>query len=295
MRRFVFKTSWCRRLVWLWLATLSLKVVVATEVYPPTIVNDLGMIFVIIPAGEFLMGTHDLDQALFESPGPDSSQIRDETPAHTVTFKKSFYLGRTEVTQEQWYKIMNTKPGPDSHWQRSDWRELPLVSISWYRVQEYVKQLNERDNKFRYRLPTEAEWEYAARAGTDDLRPFPIEHLKDHAWYIENSDDIPQPVATRRPNAWGLYDMLGNAWEWVDDWYGPDTYTQGKTVNPKGPPTGRLRVRRGGSYHCQPHLVRSAYRAADKPEQAYSVLGFRLVAERRSLSENRSRSQEKRD
>ena len=290
MWRPVCKTNWPLSLLWLWLVTLSVRVAVATEVYPPTLVNDLGMIFVMIPAGEFVMGTHDLDEALFERPEADSSRIADEAPAHRVAFKKTFYLGRTEVTQQQWLKVMGTKPGPDSHWQRSDWRELPLVSISWDRAQEYVRRLNERNDKFRYRLPTEAEWEYAARAGSHGLRPFPVEQLKDHAWYIENSDDIPQPVATRRPNAWGLYDMLGNAWEWVGDWYGPDTYTRGATVNPKGPPTGRLRVRRGGSYHCQPHLVRSAYRAADKPDQTYSVLGFRLLVERRSLPENRSRS-----
>ena len=130
-----------------------------------------------------------------------------------------------------------------------------------------------------FRLPTEAEWEYAARAGNTGLRPFSRLAMDEYAWYIHNSNDELQAVAQLKPNAWGLYDMYGNAWEWVADWYSPTAYTSAVITNPSGPDSGSKKVRRGGSYHCPPHLIRSAYRAADDPEKAYSVLGFRLVSE----------------
>lgn len=245
---------------------------------PPIIRNSLGMEFIQLPAGEFLMGTTDLEEALFEMPEPDKFKIADEAPVHPVKITQAFYLGRTEVTQAQWLALMGTKPGPDSHWQRSDWRDLPVVSISWYRAQDFIEALNGSASRFSYRLPTEAEWEYAARAGSEGLRPFSLDQLEDYAWYIENSGDLPHPVASRKSNAWGVYDMFGNAWEWVADWYSSDLYQRGAVVSLTGPREGRSKVRRGGSYHCPQHLLRSAYRAADDPRKAYSVLGFRLVA-----------------
>lgn len=247
----------------------------------PLITNHLGMEFIQIPAGEFMMGTADLEEALFELPQADRSKIDDELPIHRVEFPDPFYLGRTELTQGQWLEVMGTRPGPEGHWQRKDWSSLPVVGVSWHRVQDFIDKLNARDTHFLYRLPTEAEWEYAARAGSGGLRPFAAEQLADYAWYIENSGDVPHPVTTRKPNPWGIYDMFGNAWEWVQDWYAPDTYAKSAPLAPTGPDGGGLKVRRGGSYHCPLHLVRSAYRAADKPLQRYSVLGFRLVATHR--------------
>lgn len=240
------------------------------------------------PARRFTMGTPKASLAFdgFAYTGPDGrlEQIEDESPAHAVAFKHSFYMARTEVTQAQWLALMGSKSGPDSHWQRKDWRTLPVVSVSWNMTQAFINKLNQQDPGHAYRLPTEAEWEYAARAGSKGIRPFEQDALNDYAWSLQNSGDRPHPVATRKPNVWGLYDTYGNAWEWVADRYAADTYRldarQGLVIDPQGPVDGAKRVRRGGSYHCPPHLVRSAYRAADTPDTRYSVLGFRLVAER---------------
>jgi sulfatase modifying factor 1 len=242
--------------------------------------NSLGMTFVSIPAGAFTMGTTDLDDVVFELPSGDVSQIKDETPAHQVIIGKGFYLGQTEVTQQQWLAVMGSKPGPASHWTRQDWQTLPVVSVSWFDAQAFIKALNQRELDKTYRLPTEAEWEYAARAGSTDVRPFELEALDQYAWYIRNSGDEPQPVARLKPNAWNLYDTLGNAWEWVNDNYAPDSYQHHARQDPQGVERGEKKVRRGGSYHCQPHLVRPAFRAVDKPETAYTVTGFRVLLEK---------------
>ena len=241
--------------------------------------NTLGMSMQPIPAGSYTMGTVDLDEAVFEIPDGDADLIKDESPAHTVTFDAPFFLSATEITQGQWYDLMGTRPGPDEFWNRPDWRSLPVVTVSWNMTQRFIRELNDKEPGKNYRLPTEAEWEYAARAGSEELRPFDLEELDDYAWHLGNSDDVQHPVATRKANAWGLYDMFGNAWEWVADWYGPNSYANHRTLNPIGPSDGQQRVRRGGSYHCKPHMVRPGYRAADKPEQRYTVLGFRVLSE----------------
>jgi formylglycine-generating enzyme required for sulfatase activity len=247
----------------------------------PAIENFLGMRFVLVPAGNFLMGTTDVDEARMEIPEPGPDDVMDETPAHQVIITRPFYLGETEVTQSAWHRVMGNRPGPAEFWTRDDWEQLPVAAASWFMAERFVGELNRLDNRYRYRLPTEAEWEYAARAGSPELRPFPLETIEDHAWFINNSGDHPQPVATRAPNALGLYDMLGNVWEWVADWYAPDTYTENERTDPRGPATGRSKVRRGASYHCPAHLVRPGYRSASPPDTRYSVLGFRVVAEPR--------------
>ena len=241
--------------------------------------NDLGMRFILIPAGEFTMGTTEVEAARMEFPELKPDDVLDETPPHSVRITQPFYLGDTEVTQAAWYRVMENKPGEREFWQRIDWESLPMATASWYMAARFVEELNKLDSRYHYRLPTEAEWEYAARAGSKGLRPVPVEELEEHAWFINNSGDKPHPVATRSPNAFGLYDMLGNVWEWVDDWYVRDAYAASSSTDPAGPTDGFAKVRRGGSYHCPVHLLRPAYRAANKPGTAYSVQGFRLVAE----------------
>jgi sulfatase modifying factor 1 len=243
--------------------------------------DKLDLKFVTIPAGRFIMGTTDLSEAIADLPDPEAEKIDDESPAHTVIFERSFQISQTLVTQKLWLDTMGTKPGPKLHWAYKNWQQRPVVDVTWYDANRFIDQLNKTSDNKRYRLPTEAEWEYAARAGSTGLRPFSRLAMDEHAWFIHNSNDEVQAVAQLEPNAWGLYDMYGNVWEWVSDWYSPTTYTSATRINPQGPTKGTKKVRRGGSFHCPPHLIRSAYRATNTPDKSYSVLGFRLVTEKK--------------
>ena len=258
---------------------LSLPIRIAATLQPEVITNWLGMPFVTIPAGSFQMGTSDRQAAIREMDEPNLDAFRDEQPVHVVRISRPFLLGQTEVTQDQWLKVMENKPGPKEYWDRVDWRDLPVVSVSWHMAQRFTEELSKLDPDYDYRLPTEAEWEYAARAVSSGLRPMPGNELPEHAWFIASSGDHLHPVATRRPNAFGVYDMLGNTWEWVADWYAPDSYGDGEMrIDPTGPADGRSRVRRGGSYHCPLFQTRPGYRSANTPDTRYSVIGFRVVA-----------------
>ncbi len=243
--------------------------------------NQWGMKFVIIPAGEFMMGLQQREVALKENPKAKLDDLLDEIPRHRVVISKPFYMAQTEVTQHQWLTIMRNRPGPDSHWDRDGWRNLPVVAISWHMAERFVEEINRLDKTHHYRLPTEAEWEYVARDGKQGLRPVSVEKLTEIAWFIKNSSDQPQTVASLEANSAGVYDMLGNAWEWVADWYADDAYTAQLRTDPQGPGDGVARVRRGGSYHCPLHLIRPGYRAANRPEVAYDVIGLRLVADKK--------------
>ena len=167
--------------------------------------NQLGMPFVLIPSGEFLMGINprDLDTVLFEMETPDPLQLNDESPQHLVKISKAYWLGQTEVTQAQWLSVMHTRPGPAENWKQADWKLLPVVSTSWNMAQAFVTKLSKLDKKYNYRLPSEAEWEYAARAGSNELRPVAVDKLDEYAWSLKNSGDIPHPVATRKVSAFG--------------------------------------------------------------------------------------------
>jgi TonB family protein len=220
--------------------------------------NSIGMDFVLIPAGTYMMGSDTGDN--------------DEKPIHRVRLSKAFYLGKYEVTQGQWQAVMGTNP--------SDFKgdaNVPVKNVSWEDVQEFIRKLNTKEGGLKYRLPTEAEWEYAARAGTTTVYGFGNDErqLGEYAWYGENSWRTTHPVGQKKPNAWGLYDMYGNVWEWVQDWYGP--YTAGSAVDPAGPASGSTRVRRGGGWGFVAGGYRSADRGNDPPGYRGGFLGLRLL------------------
>jgi formylglycine-generating enzyme required for sulfatase activity len=225
-----------------------------------TYTNSIGMEFVLIPSGWFMMGS-DKEK--------DQEALDDETP-HRVTISKPFYLGKYEVTQAQWEAVMGSNP---SYFKG---RDNPVETVSWDDVREFIKSLNIKEGNGCWRLPTEAEWEYACRAGTTGVYSFGDDEnsLGHYAWYDGNSKSA-HPVGQKRPNAWGLYDMHGNVWEWVQDWYGE--YPTSSVLDPRGPSSGSYRVNRGGSWDDDARNCRSAYRDNDTPGNRYIGMGFRLA------------------
>lgn len=191
-----------------------------------------------------------------------------ERPVHTVRITKSFYMGKYPVIQEQWEAVMGNNPS------RFKGKDLPVETVSWNDVQEFIQCLNDQTGRKIYRLPTEAEWEYACRAGTTGDY---AGNLDDMAWYIENSDSKSHPVGIKQPNAWGLYDMHGNVWEWCSDWYQEDYYKSSPRVDPTGPDTGSAGVARGGGWGVLADRCRSALRRSTSPDARDDRLGFRLV------------------
>jgi formylglycine-generating enzyme required for sulfatase activity len=230
----------------------------------PYCVNSLGMEFVLIPAGEFMMGSADDDPNAHDN----------EKPAHKVTIGKAFYLGKYAVTLAQWEAVMGYDPSRF----RDDPR-YPVENVSWYDVQEFIQCLNRKEGHDRYRLPTEAEWEYACRAGSSSAFSFGDDgdRLARHAWYEENSKDGRHPVGELAPNTWGLYDMHGNVWEWVQDAYDRAYYRRSPSVDPRGPDAGLRRVIRGGDWRHGAQDCRSAARVGDRPDYRYDDIGFRLA------------------
>lgn len=241
-----------------------------------------------IPPGEFMMG----------SPYSEKGRSRDEGSRHRVRIKPGFWIGKYEVTQEQWQVIMGNNPsffkGPNN----------PVEQVSWNDCQEFLKKLSLRKGK-KFRLPTEAEWEYACRAGTETAlytgrltikgeRNGP--ELDAVAWYGGNSGVTysggydssgwgekqynhtkagTHPVGQKKANAWGLYDMIGNVWEWCQDWKG--SYSSGTKTNPQGPSSGGGRVLRGGAWYTLAACCRSACRSGPIPDTRSSGDGFRVV------------------
>jgi formylglycine-generating enzyme required for sulfatase activity len=238
----------------------------------PNITNTIGMALKEIPAGTFTMGSPEGE------PDRDSAEHQ-----HPVTISKSFYMQSTEVTQKQWKAVMATEP----------WKGKSLVKegpnnaatyVSWDDAVAYCKKLSEKEGK-TYRLPTEAEWEYACRAGTKTAWSFGDDEkaLGDYAWYRENAWDIDEKYAhqveLKKPNAFGLYDMYGNVYEWCHDYFEEDYYKQSPAKDPTGPTSGSSRVLRGGSWSDGTRDSRSADRNWYGAGGRYDNVGFRLVRE----------------
>jgi formylglycine-generating enzyme required for sulfatase activity len=181
-------------------------------------------------------------------------------------------LGKYEVTQAQWEAVMGYNP---SAWRGQ--RNLPVEQVSWEDAQEFLRRLNTEEGVARYRLPTEAEWEYAARAGTTTAYSFgsDVSRLDEYAWYGGNAAHTSHPVGQLKPNAWGLHDMHGNVWEWVHDWYA--TYPTGAVTDPQGPASGVSRVFRGGGRSNVAWRCRSSSRGYRPPESRLDAVGFRVL------------------
>ncbi len=221
------------------------------------------MEFCLIPAGRFLMGSPDFEEGRY----------KDEGPEHEVTIGRPFYLGRYPVTQAQWEAVMGTNPSQFKGANR------PVESVSWNDCQEFNRKLNAQAGEARYRLPSEAEWEYACRAGSKTRYSFGNDEtlLADHAWYDKNSRNTTHPVGQKKPNAWGLHDMHGNIYEWCQDhWHGGyiGAPTDGSVWESGG---GSNRVFRGGSWSIVARYARAANRYGDEPGGRGVDFGFRLV------------------
>jgi formylglycine-generating enzyme required for sulfatase activity len=238
-----------------------------------TLKNSIGMTFVYIKPGTFMMG----------SPSDEPGRKRDSEVneiLHQVTMTHGFYMQTTEVSQRQWLALMGKNP---SYFDYSG-DDFPVEQVSWNDAQEFIRRLIQKEGISSYRLPTEAEWEYAARAGSEsafsgggitkpDCAHDPV--LDALGWYCGNAGRKTHQVAQKNSNNWGLYDMHGNVWEWCQDWMGD--YPSGSVTDPSGPLSGKGRVHRGGSWRSDARHCRSANRDFELPDSRDRYLGFRLA------------------
>lgn len=243
---------------------------------PKEITNSIGMKLLMISKGTFKMG----------SPPGEKGSAHDERQ-HEVTISKDYYLGVYEVTQAQYKKVMGDNPSyfqgenlPDPQ-KVNDTSNFPVETVSWEDAVEFCSRLSalpvEKTAGHVYRLPTEAEWEYACRAGNKLAYSFwgDVRALGDYAWYDLNCNDQPHPVGQKKANSWGLHDMHGNVWEWCSDWHGE--YPNGPVSDPMGPRKGSLRVDRGGSWNYGADMCRSAFRGHLDPSGSNFNNGFRVA------------------
>lgn len=310
----------------------------AAERMSTSVENSLGMKFVLVSAGDFMMGSDERPEALAKV-YPQYERKRftdlfDEAPVHRVRMTKAFYLGQFEVTVGQFNKFLErsgympesiadgaggygyrvdydptkTKRGDafEGRDPRYSWRNTgfpqgddhPVLNVTWNDAVAMAKWLSEKEGA-TYRLPTEAEWEYACRAGTatryangDDPEGLAkvgntfdadtkLNWLRWDTFALKAHDGFAftSPVGSFAPNAWGLYDMHGNAWEWTSDWHADDYYAKSPVDDPQGPADGQVRVRRGGSWHTWGLYARCAYRNWNAPDTRYTLVGMRLVRE----------------
>ena len=236
------------------------------NVNEPVITNSLGMTFNLIPSGTFVMG----------SPTDELGRATDETQ-YTVTLSEPYYIQTTEVTQGQWEAVMGYNPSSFANCGQN----CPVEHISWEDATAFISALNAM-GEGSYTLPTEAQWEYAARGGSNkafangDISNITTDsNLDVIAWYSSNSNSTPHTIAQKQANAWGLFDMHGNVWEWCYDWYG--TYPTGNVEDPVGPSSGSYRVVRGGSWKNDAQYCRSAERPTNSPGNSSSIIGLRLI------------------
>jgi formylglycine-generating enzyme required for sulfatase activity len=252
-----------------WSGTAMAQEVVASSTPVPVELLGLGIELMPIPAGNFTMG----------SPVNEAGRNQDEGPARQVTITKNFWMAKYEVTQLQWQTMMGAEP---SHFHGDGHR--PVENVSWNDAMEFCEKLTAQEQAagrlpagYVYRLPTEAEWEYACRAGTTTrfYTGDKDSDLDEAGWYGANAEKTTHAVGQKKPNAWGLYDMHGDVWEWCMDWYAP--YAHAAIVDPAGPREGFFRVVRGGGWLRAAGASRSASRDHHIPSYRFSNVGFRVV------------------
>ena len=228
-----------------------------------TMTNSLGMEMLLLPSGAFTMGGDwDAEQA-----------DENELPQHVVLFERPFYIGKYTVTQSQWQALMDNNP---SEFKGAD---RPVETISHGEACAFITCLNAQENTRTYRLPTEAEWEYAARAGSQSAYCYgdEINRLTEFAWFQDNSAGTTHPVGQLSPNDWGLHDMHGNVHEWCGDWYRRGYYAESPPQHPAGAPKGVARVLRGGDWGSEAWYCRCAIRSLSSPQRRSPRVGFRMV------------------
>jgi len=251
-------------------ATLPTPILPPSQEHEPQyyteMVKGVAIEMVRIPSGKFLMG----------SPASELGRDDDEGPQHEVTISQSFYMGKYEVTQAQWRVVarlpkvkIDLNPDPSNF--KGDGQ--PVEQVNWEEAVEFCERLSKASGK-KYHLPTEAEWEYACRAGTTGAYAGELNAM---AWYYNNSDSTTHAVGVKQPNNWGLYDMQGNVWEWCLDWFSRSYYSVSPSIDPQGPSSELFRVLRGGGWAYYPRDCRSADRRALTPGIRFNDLGFRLV------------------
>ena len=245
-----------------WLALLLLISTVSAQAAQPGDVwkePKTGMEFVWMPKGCFQMGSND---------GQD-----DEKPVHQVCVD-GFWMGKYEVTQAQYQKLMSVNPSEGKKAPNH-----PVESVSWHNAKDFADEMSYVADG-NYQLPTEAQWEYACRAGGQHQTNCGGGSASGNGWYKDNSGRSSHPVGQKRANAWGLYDMSGNVWEWVSDWYDSGYYAKSPKNNPQGPTSGERRGLRGGSWDSTTEYLRAAVRYDGLPANRYFSLGFRLTRSR---------------
>ena len=240
----------------------SENVVFEVRVFSTTYtVNGVSFEMIAVEGGTFTMGcTNEQGSDCYDN----------ESPFHRVTLS-NYSIGKYEVTQELWQAVMGSNPS------RFKGNNLPVESVSWNDVQQFITKLNQLTGQ-NFRLPTEAEWEYAARGGnkTHGYEYSGSNTKGNVAWYYDNSSSKTHPVGTKSPNELGIYDMSGNVWEWCQDWYG--SYSSGSQTNPTGASSGSYRVYRGGSWNYDAWICRVSLRLSDTPDYRIIDLGFRRAA-----------------
>jgi formylglycine-generating enzyme required for sulfatase activity len=229
------------------------------------VIPDLKLDLIWVKPGAFTMG----------SPADEQSRNKAEGPQTRVTFTKGFWLGKTEVTQGQYQMVVGENPSTF----KNVGTNAPVENVSWIDAMSFCEKLNARERaagrlpeNYIYTLPTEAQWEYAARAASTDAYPNDLDAI---AWFNKNSHESTHPVAQKNPNKWGFHDMQGNIVEWCSDWYG--NYPGGDVTDPKGPERGYYRIARGGSWRTEDRTLRFAARSGGSAGRLDYTIGFRLA------------------